>query len=287
MSAYRALDMLIKQHPPKVAGRAPYWRPEAPKVHREVRTPAWNWRVTVPDDVEALAVLDVNAAYLAAMSSVEVAHGKLTHTGAITFDRRRPGYWQITVPTWNHPTIMSPVGSGQQDLMWVTTPTLALLTTLEEHGLLVTDTPHDSYTSDTRCRLRAWTDHVKTDRAAALAAGDTAQYEDIKQGYSSALTILGNEIGSAAFRPDWSQHGRAQHAATMWRTGYRLTCAGIPVYAARTVDELVIRYDDAVQIWRDQQAGLTTPVKIDQEGRTLGTVKVKAVLRRGDEGWPA
>lgn len=288
MSGYRALDMLIKQHAPEVKGRKPYLRPPVPKVYREVWVPAWNWHLPIPDGVERLAVLDVNAAYLAAASSVEVAHGQLTHTAARVFDRRSPGYWLIRPPAWNDSRLMHPLGTRKlPGLLWVTTPTITLLADLEHEGFLELGSIIDSYTSEERCRLRAWTDHVKADRAEAIDAGNTDRLAEIKQGYSSAVTILGNEVGCAAFRPDWSQHIRAQHAATMWRRAWAIVRTGTPVYGAGTVDELVIDHTTARQFWAARDHRPAPPIRIDQTGITLGTVKVKDVIARGDEGWPA
>lgn len=299
MTEYRALDMLIKQHPPTVDGKKPFWRPRPADCHREVREPSWRWSMAVPDDVESLVVLDVNAAFLAAASSVEVAHGQLVHTGPTVFDRRRPGYWLIDLPAWNDPRIVHPLGHGVRPTMWVTTPTMALLAQLQDHGLLELAEPLDSWTCDTRCRLRAWTDHVKTDRATTIALGldrdataerqlaATERLDVIKQGYSVAVTLMGNETGSAIYRPDWAQHIRAQHAATMWRRMWGLVQAQMPVYASGTVDEIVIDHRDATACWKSGQTpGHHPPVKIDQHTRALGTVKVKDVLTRDSTDWP-
>ena len=286
-TGYRALDMLIKQHPPQLKGRPPYWRPIPPAIYAQVRTPAWNWRRPVPTTIDKLAVLDANAAYLAAASSVDVGHGKLEGTGAIQFNRRRPGYWLINPPAWNDDQMFSPLGSAVlPEETWVTTPTMTLLTELQERGRLQLGPVLDSYTTDQQCRLRTWTDHVKTDRARAMIAHDVNAEEAIKQGYSSAVTMLAKDEGSKAFRPDWAQHIRAQHAATMWRRADALPGFRVEVYAARTIDELVISYDDARRLWSAEQHGKTPPVRIDQTRMALGTVKVKAVLTRGEAGWP-
>lgn len=300
--AYRALDRLLDTTPPLLKGRRPFWRPTPPPCHRDVREPQWRWdlplrawRSTAPGPVrrcwspsphlagaavfrddDTIRVLDCNAAYLAAASTVEVAHARLDRTRVIPFDAARPGYWQIEIFPWQVPSIWSPLGTGQMPARaWLTTPTVALLAKLVDEGFWPEVRVHDSWTTEHRCRLRNWTDLVSGHRREALATGDTDTYEQIKIGYSQAVTIMGVDRKSKIFRPDWSQHIRAQHAANMWRKAWGAWSVGCPVLASGTVDEftVVARHLDALT--ERQQQGHRTPIRVDESGRSLGSFKTK------------
>lgn len=276
---YRALDMLHKAHAPSVKGRGPYWRPPAPDCVPAVRVPAWTWHAPIPADVARVAVLDANAAYLAAASSVEVALGALEHAeGPRPFDRHRPGFWLVSLPTWQHDGIMPPWGTGRvAGDWWLPTPTVDLLEQLAEDGWCARVEIHDAWTSSTPCRLRAWAMRIRDDRARAMATGNTELVAAIKLGYSQAVTMLGTEQGSKIYRPDWSTAIRAQHAASMWRSAWKALQTGAPLLAAGTVDELAYDRERVVDWWRDTERGQHTPIRIDVTGQQLGTFKVKEV----------
>lgn len=297
---YRALDHLIKVAPPKVRGREPFWRPTPAAPWKDVREPAWNFRADLTEKTplhgpataqtriwglphhqygillegDTVVTLDTNAAYLAAASSVDVAHGKLSRTKKIPFSSKLPGYWLIDVHPWTVQHIWSPLGTATLPTRaWLTTPTVTLLAQLSEAGYWPGVTVHDSWTCPTRTRLRAWTDLVADHRRAALSIGDTERYDEIKTGYSQAVTLMQMTHRSPCFRPDWSAHIRTQHAATMWRKAWQSWAQGCPVLASGTTDEISVPIEALRPMTLDLDR--ESPIRLDESGATLGTFKVK------------
>jgi hypothetical protein len=294
-AAYKALDMLIND-PPMFNRRMPFLRPRPAPVVAEVREPAWRWSLPleIRDDGwgvpgfeplqltadENVCVLDANAAFLAAASSVEVAHGQLTKTGQCLFDARRPGYWLVDAHPWSQVSIWSPLGSARMpDQVWLTTPTVTLLDQLTDAGYWPGVDVHDSWTSSTRCRLRGWTTRISQDRVAAIDAGDVDLYQDIKTGYSQAVTMMSLKGRSQIHRPDWAQHIRAQHAANMWRRSWDTLRGNYsPILSSGVVDEIIVTENGLAQMKLAQGIGDRPPLRIDQTGRCLGTFKIKSTI---------
>jgi hypothetical protein len=285
VSTYRALDMLIRTHAPKVTGRVPYWRPVPPPVTSRVQVPVWFWERKPNADEDPLCVLDANGSYLSAAASVEVAHGQLARSGRRQFDRNVPGYWLVDDHLWNlGQLVVSPIGTsrrGREDgRVWLTTPTVQLLAHLTEAGFWPGVDVHDSWTSRTRCRLRAWAGAVQQDRERALADGDADLYARVKLGYSQAVTMMGTEGKSLLHRPDWALAIRAQAAASCWRAAWGAWLVGAPPVAMRKVDEVVFPRSRVMAWWGATVDGDPTPVRIDLTGRKLGTFKPKQILSR-------
>jgi hypothetical protein len=280
---FRALDALVETTPPLLRGRSPYWRPAPPACTGDVREPAWSWRRPAPlghlvDPDEPVHVLDANGAYLAAASTVEVAHGRLVRTGRRSFDRRRPGYWLVKVHEWQVPDIWSPLGTARYpDRAWLTTPTVQLLAQLAEDGWYPEVHVYDSWTGEP-CRLRAWADYIAGCRRLALLAGDRDRYDAVKLGYSQAVTTLQLDKKSPAWRPDWSNHIRTQHAANLWRKAWSCRSYGHPVLGSGTVDEMTLPARSLAAFEAAVQAYQRAPVRIDPTGVTLGTFKIKRTM---------
>lgn len=280
---YKALDKLTGLCAPLVKGRAPYWRPKAPKALSSVHTPSWAWssheRTTTPG---LLNRLDCNGAYLAAASSATFAHGELVHTGT-DFDpvRPRPGIYQITRHPWSDDRLPDPLGTATTpDRIWIAHPTLVLLVTLQRDQGYALDV-HDSWTAEVPCRLRKWTEAVRDDRALALdhllraeegsRERELAQatYEAIKVGYSQAVQLMSTGSKSKVHRPDWYHTIHAQHAASHWRRIYRASLRGCFPAEVGSVDEMTYRVDDLLSL------GDQLPFIFDQTGRQLGSYKSK------------
>jgi hypothetical protein len=297
---------MLDQFPPKVSGRMPFWRPKPAPVHKDVREPAWSWRAplveiprqngthtpswgvqpTVPLLLagDHVLTLDANAAYLTAASSVDLAHGALRRTRAIRFDKRLTGYWQIKAHPWLIPWIMSPLGTATiPDRVWLTTPTVALLDQLSDDGYWPGVEVLDSWTCPTSCRLRTWTQQVNSDRKTALARREDFPelYEEIKTGYSTAVTMIGTGKQSLCYRPDWSQSIRAQHAANTWRRAWKAIGRGCPILAAGTVDELTVPLP-AYRELQEEHLLIPNPIPLDKTGRLLGTYKIKTAALATD-----
>jgi hypothetical protein len=241
MSDFRALDAMIRDYPPMLRCRTPYWRPEAPTVARECRIPAWNWERSGMEDVTDRVILDANGAFMAPLSGTELAHRELVRTGteAGTY-KPSPGYYRIEAHTWEDRRLCSPLGTApipptarrRTPLVWVAAPTIDLLHKLSLTGHWPEITVHDSWTGrdDDRCRLKDWAAYISQERADALHRGDRIRYQAIKDGYSIAIQMmLGPAEGKAAKaeirRPDWYHAIRASTPPT---------CGAKPGRASRT-----------------------------------------------------
>jgi hypothetical protein len=290
---YRALTMLHARYGPKLSGRAPFWRPEAPACAERVRVPSWMWQAPSPAQMcEELTILDATGAYLSAASSVEVAHGALQRTGAVPFDPRRPGYWLVEAhpwPAWDR--IMSPLG-GRSDArrspgaVWLAGPTVQLLAQLTEAGHWPGVEVLDSWTADRPVRLRTWAAAIRDDRERHRAAACEhpapgccsahERLESVKVGYAQAVVLMGEKDRSPVYRPDWRDAIRAQSAASIWRYAWRALGMGYRLAGAGHIDELVMPRPDVLQVWQASRIGRAVPFVLDLTGRRLGSFKVKA-----------
>lgn len=287
---YRALDMLEGHYAPKAGRgrdrRGPYWRPR-PAPISSVHTPAWDWEsVSRTDGARGLVTLDVNAAFLAAASSVKVAHGQLEHTGP-GMGQLLPGYYKIRAHSWPPGSIVSPLGSAPtKPEIWVAHPTLKLLQDREEEGCWPETMVLDSWTCPVGVGLQSWTTEVRDDRARALdtmtltdpQSADYEQakikYEAIKLGYSQAIQLMLKGEKCRAHRPDWVHAIWAQHAANTWRKAWNCEQAGCGPARMANVDELTFDYDDYMAIMAYEKP----PIRVDQTGVTLGSLKIKHVV---------
>lgn len=290
-AVYRALDMLLHEHEPRLRRRSPYWRPKPAPCWRDVHLPAWNW--THPDYHEGLrldlTLLDSNGAFLSAASSATFAHGELQHTGALSAFPKWPGYYRVDAHAWSDPRIVSPLGSAAVDgKIWLAHPTVEYLWQLSGDGFWPEVRIHDSWTCADGVRLRSWATAVNTDRAAALRDVQEAErdgteaaqaqahewYEAVKLGYSQAVQLMrgpaeGGTVKSPVRRPDWHATIHAQHAATTHRKIWRALLAGYVPVAMGSVDEVAYDSVDFANMWAD---GL---LKVDNSGIGLGAFKVK------------
>lgn len=282
----RALDILLADYPPMIRGRAPFWRPAPAQIEDQVYEPAWSWVSSTPV-TEDVVVLDLIAAYLAAATSVKVAHGRLVSAGVErTFDKNRAGYWRVTVHPWTVPDLFSPLGTARLGTeVWVTTPTAALLADLTEEGHWPGIDVHESWTCPYTVRLRPWAQHMSALRREAIMSHDRELYDAIKISYSQAVTLMGVDRKSKIFRPDWGRAIRTQHAANTWRKAWRAYQLGHGPVAAGSVDELAFRRRSLQWMRSMREAGRPMPVKVDPTGVSLGSWRVKGTYTA--EAWAA
>lgn len=294
-TTYRALDLLRFQFAPQIARREPYWRPPVPKPSAHVVLPSWDWEhPTVGETGDEMVDLDVNGAWIAALSSGDFAHGPLARTGPWRGDRLRPGYYQISTPTWQLSSIVSPLGSQRLgDAVWVMHPTLGVLQDLEEAGLIPELVIHDSYTAETSCRMRKWAEKLRDDRKAlkvavnatseATVGGAAARkaYQDFKDSFAQGIQMMAGKDGADGqrtthkcdiLRPDWYHTVRAQHAATMWRKVWKGVQAGIEPFGMSSVDEVTYTRPDLERLLTMQPR---PPFRLDPDGLTIGSFDVK------------
>ncbi len=267
--------------------REPYWRPPLPGMTfaADVIT-SWEWERPYSGEV---AVLDRSGSFVAAASSVLVAHGKLEHTGPCEFDNR-PGYYRVQVHPWHESgSIPHPLGEwgSRQAEVWVPAPAVALLRDLAAAGRWPDMTVLDSYTGD-GVRLSKWAEFVNTLRAEAITehGRDSDQYAAVKTGFGQALALMLGRQGDEqrrewhckARRPDWTHAIQAQSAATLWRWAddCRTVAPDLGPVALRNVDELVIPQAALEVVTTTKRSGGRAPLGIDPTGIKLGTFKVKA-----------
>jgi hypothetical protein len=298
---FPALRVMERQTPPLKANRPPYWRP--PIVHEasdNVYVPTWNW-VSPHDfpDGEAVTVLDVNAAYLSAMGSVQIAHSHLTNRGPLAHlpapREVVPGYYRITVPHWAFSgTIVHPLGDSArvqtEDTLWVAAPTLVLLLELEHEGHLGYFEIIDAWTAAVVTEFRSWAERLRSIRTECMdridmsqtevhRAREVARYDAFKQGYSAALSMMLTGEKCLTRRPDWAHTIYAQHAASTWRKAWRWTFTGRSLVAMGAVDEIAVLSKDI----GDVIARPKPPFRYDPTGRQLGALKPKKATFVGAE----
>jgi len=268
--------------------RAPYWRPPMPGMtfSADVIT-SWEWKRPYVGDV---VVLDRSGSFVAAASSVLVAHGKLEHTGPCEFDNR-PGYYRVQVHPWHEADVLPhPLGEwgSRQAEVWVPAPVVALLRDLTEAGRWPDVTVLDSYTGN-GVRLSKWAEFVNTLRAEAITehGRDSDQYAAVKTSFGQALALmLGRQVDGVrrewrckAARPDWTHAIQAQSATTLWRWAddcRQVAPPDLGPVSLRQVDELVIPQAALQIITTTKRPGGRAPLGIDPAGIKLGTFKVKA-----------
>lgn len=145
---------LIREHVPDLKTHItwkhndlPFTAAESPYVPRQ-----WG----VASDGPEIGI-DANRMHLAAAELVSVSPWNLKHTGRCDFDRSRAGWWKIEVPPWNIPELPHPVGyPWDVPIRWVTTPTMGLLTELQDQGVIGRFEIHDSWTGPGMRLLRKW-----------------------------------------------------------------------------------------------------------------------------------
>jgi hypothetical protein len=292
LAMYPALNRLERRPElmPTKYGREPFWRAPITPASADVHIPHWNWTHIIQPDAGTEAVtLDANGAYLAAIGSVIIAHSHLTRTGRIEepIGAREvlPGYYKIRIPHWAlDGSIVSPLGDSLTGTaVWIAHPTLVLLLELLDQQALGDVEIIDSWTARVVTDFRKWGAHMRNMRADILDARDQCQtdaaedavldqYDRFKEGYSAALSMMLTGDSCQTRRPDWAHAVYAQHAATMWRNGWKWIGTGRPLLSMGRVDEITVLAADLPEIMSRPKP----PFRFDDTGRTLGALKTKA-----------
>lgn len=287
--ALRLLRALETTHLPRRKTDAglqkPYMRPELPGITYAAHVvTGWAW--TRPHDGETVS-LDRSGAWVAAASSVEVAHGALENTGEAEFEGR-PGYYQIQRHPWAETDMPDPLAGARGDTAWVPAPTVALLRDLTNEGRWPDVAVLDSYTS-VGVRIRSWTEYVNKLRSEAITkyGRDSEQYAEVKSNFGTAMSLMLGKYDNGSSRriwtcglqrPDWTHTIQAQASATLFRWADKCRKLGpecAPV-ALHSVDELVIPAEGLEIVTTTAAPGARSPLVIDPQGIKLGTFKVKA-----------
>lgn len=268
----------------------PFWQPPLPGITFATSiVTGYSWERPYAGSA---TVLDRSGAWVAAASSVEIAHGALEHTGALAEFGGRPGYYQVAVYPWYESKVMpSPLGHVKHETAWIPAPTAALLRELVNKGRWPDITVLDSYTGDP-CRLSDWTTHVNALRAHAISTygRQSPRYNDVKEAFGMAMSLMLGAVDDGvrrtwkckARRPDITHHVQAHAAAMLWRWGddCRQVTPDLPPVALRNIDELVVPTEALDVLTRTPRPGGRKPLELDELGIKLGTFKVK-----GTEQW--
>jgi len=272
-----------------------------PKFIADVHVPTWGWTAKAgPLGVETVTV-DRNASYIAAASSVVVAHSGLTHTGRIPFDPKLAGYWLVDFAAtdeygrrdrWNprdqhgRPIdLVSPLGTGTVlTRSWLPHPLARLLVELaaEEPACFAEPRIVDSWTSDDTVRFKRWVNGhdgetgAREHRLALMDARDAGgeaeelAYKEGKDEYAMMIQMLLSGRGYSYHRPDWHHAIVTQALTTMWRDLWKAAKAGHGPIALGQVDDAVFLAEDYDALTMLDPA----PLKMDLSGRALGTWKI-------------
>lgn len=238
-----------------------------------------------------LHTYDANAMYLNAMLSAEVAVRELTNTGRIDFDPALSGYWQIPRPHWNDPNMPDPLGyrpahdkPGQ--LLWVTTPTMALLRDMDAEGIIQEPPVLNSWTGRAplvwrrgqrvpgRSTTRVGRRFAERLRDALVDAPEGKGFRvdhAIKATYSEAVGMCGRE-GGRVYRIDWRHTWIAKARALLWWRLWNIGMTEARWPVAVNVDAATYASQEA-----DPIAGCPRGLTI---GRGLGQFKVKGTERK-------
>lgn len=281
----KILHALETEYAPQRGGRGPWWRPSLPGIVETAHVVsgyAWDRPYSGP-----VAVLDRGGAWIAAASSVYVAHGELHHTGPLPRFDNAPGYYQVDVWPWGEadrlPSPLAGAVVGQP--AWVPAPTVARLIELAAEGRWPEVDILDSYTGD-RARLDQWAGYVNALKTHAVTTWgrDDDRTAEVKIAFGMACALLQGASGESgvgrkwkcgAHRTDWAHAIQAQSSATLHRWADRCLNAAPdsgPI-AVRNVDEIVIP-QRALEIVTAPT--LPYPLVIDETGTTLGSCKVKS-----------
>lgn len=256
--------------------------------------PSWKWTNPYTRPEATRITTDVNGAWLAAASCVNVAWGGLVHAGAQTEYRRRPGYYYTQIPegSWADLRMPHPLGTSRYDagMVWLPEPVMTLLQDLNRRGdwpdIRIYDAWLPQDTADGQegpsVRLSTWVSEVQRQRLALIAGGDEtrAQLADFKVAYAQAVEMMHGPLDDQGKpkcylrRPDWQHAIKAMHAANTWRKAYACALAGHAPAAVGGVDALDFTAEDLIAIQQLTTGERRGPLRIDQSGRSLGALKI-------------
>ena len=270
----------------------PYWQAPMPAAADAIRiSDGWTWERPGYDG--PVTALDRSGAWPTALSSVTVAHGALDHAGPADADAGtvRPGYYLVTMYRWTEAGLPHPLGElgkpGEQVL--ITAPDMALLRELYRAGRWPDATAADSWTGDP-ARLSDWAHFVAELRRYAIErhGRESGAYTAVKTGFGMATSLMlgkWDDDGNKAWeckcrRVDWVHHVKRQSAVTLWRAAddcLTMTGAALGPVGLRNNDELLIPPGAVEAVTTAVMPGKNRPaVRIDPDGITLGTFKIKS-----------
>lgn len=277
--------------------REPVWFPKACPVEDLVRVGRFAYEERSRNGGGGLLVLDRTAAHLSALSTVEVAHGALEDAGEIPFDRNLAGYFKAAYFDWEEEGTPHPFGSAAAEARknghaWLPHTRVRLLADLAGQCRWPELGDMPAWVCDKPAQMREWAAYINGLRCEAIDEhGRGPEYEAVKAAFSSAITSMGGAWTPGqgrqyktglVHRPDWTFSIQDLSSVTMWRWFDRLRRLAIendrrewaPV-AIRNEDEMLIPADALKLFATVKAAGAARPLVIDEDGKRLGTWKVK------------
>lgn len=194
-----------------------------PPAQLPTREGDYRWqRPMAPDERELpwVDAWDVNGLYLGAATSLALGHGESEHvTDTPVFDPKCPGYWRIAALDWSHARLPDPLrvaNRARGEHLWVTTPTMKILTELYRLDVEITEAwiwgagnsgrVLDKWAAELRDARRALQAGTTDDQRAVLAA--------VKATYGAGIGRLDRQAlrgtSDVLHRPDWRHHVIAQ-----------------------------------------------------------------------------
>ena len=235
---------------------------------------------SIPPGAE-IDALDVNGAYLAALTRTHLPIGRLVEDRPGTpFDRRRSGIYLIEPIRWNHKGMPNPLGDGREERgpVWISGATMRLLIRAERLGFGTAPVILESHTSGSSENLLTKFGMILGEaRRDAITAGDDVTLEYVKAMYSKFVSTAGDSRANHdLFRPEWVHEIRSQAYANLWYKAAKVRAAGVPIARMSGTDELHI-----AATWRSALDGKGEP--LFRLGRGLAEMKIKTTYTTGGD----
>ncbi|MGI5341858.1 hypothetical protein ACQEVS_32870 [Streptomyces sp. CA-181903] len=156
------------------------------------RNTAWLKAARVAAEPVTVHVLDVNAAYLSAMTT-HLPIGQLQHDTSGVHNTKRAGVHRIEPPAWDRADLPNPLGARQEPgPLWVTEPTLRLLLRCAREELCDAPVILESWTSgSTEALLKKFREGLRDARKEAIDNKDELTLEYVKSMYSKFVSTIG------------------------------------------------------------------------------------------------
>jgi hypothetical protein len=283
--AVSGINLLSSTRPRLMATDRPELPPPALSSNRE-RDYTWH-RAPQPDEAALpyAHVWDFNAMHLGAVASLRLGYGAATRCQHLQFDLARhrdvPGYWKIPNVAIDHARLPDPLQvryRNERDTIWVTTPTMRILTDLygmevktldsyvwldsEDTGEKNTGLIMDKFYSNLAGALDVLAiEEGKGNPNASAVLGVT------KSTYKNAPGRLGSErmkeMGHRLYRPDFRHHQLAQ-------ARYAITRRIVAVAEAFDMYPLAIATDAVVYASAEADPAKAIPTIYDASGKPTG-----------------
>ncbi|MFI6283026.1 hypothetical protein [Streptomyces sp. NPDC050988] len=194
-----------------------------------------HWQQQLPPGQHEVAVLDVNAPYLAALNTaLPLSTSTVIVEGPHRYDRRRTVMAQITAPAWPHNGLPSPLGrAALEDTgpMWVPAAVLRAYEHAAAAGLCKRPQIHAVCEgSMTDVLLRGFARVLRQARRTALDTQDEVLLAYVRAIYMKFIATMGHShLNRELDRPDWQLLIWQQADTIRWMTALKAHRAGLTI----------------------------------------------------------